>query len=70
MENLNDVITCQNLPQIIFELAGEGIYAKQIKDVTVIFKAELEEGDWLALDKTLAIETEHWRWIACQDLMT
>ena len=46
----------------------ERIYSEQVKDITVLLEAELQEGYRLAFDQALAVKTKDRWWVASQDL--
>ena len=44
------------------------IDAQQVEHIAVVLEAELDESDWLSLDKAFAVEAEHRRRVACKYL--
>ena len=44
--------------------------SKQVEHVAVLLEAQLEKGDWLALDEAFAVKTENWWRVAHPNLAT
>ena len=70
VENLDDVAARQNLLQVACQSVAEGVHLHQIKHIAVILEAQLDQCYGLSLDETLAVEAEHRRRVACEDLAT
>ena len=59
MENLHNVIRREYLLQVKAQMVVKWIDSEQVENVAVLLEAQLEQGYWLALDETLAVEAEN-----------
>ena len=59
MENLHNVIRREYLLQVKAQMVAKWIDSEQVENVAVLLEAQPEQGYWLALDETLAVEAEN-----------